>query len=114
MRKPLSKALIEEVKAAELEKAERMDETGDGEKDDRKDKDTKKDGYGKDRDWKRNGRLLRLSCFGTITQEILSQTSGGWIGLIPRSPCLSTETVLTLATMVGSTTMSSFPRVFAR
>ncbi len=66
VRKPLSKALIEEVKAAEIEKAERenkMDDSVDlnGEKDEKKDKDAKKDIHAIDRDWKRNGRLL-LSC----------------------------------------------------
>ncbi|KAF9019282.1 hypothetical protein BDZ89DRAFT_1103455 [Hymenopellis radicata] len=59
VRKPLSKALLEEVKAAEVEKAERenkMDDSVDlnGDKDEKKDKDTKKDSHALDRDWKRN------------------------------------------------------------
>lgn len=58
VRKPMSKALLQEVKAAEAEKAEK-EQRAEGEGDEEKPKEKEKDASTKDksenRDWKRNG-----------------------------------------------------------
>jgi hypothetical protein len=75
-RKPLSKSLLDEVKA-EAEKAEKENRNKDDEMEDaepvekEKEKDMKREGQGRDRnenrDWKRNGLcLILMNCGGLL------------------------------------------------
>lgn len=76
-RKPLSKMLLEEVKAeaekAEKERKDKDEDMEDAETADKeKEKDAKKEGHGRERnenrDWKRNGMcLLMLTCDEHLT-----------------------------------------------
>lgn len=72
VRKPLSKLLLEEVKAAEQAKGEKVpnDEAGEVNGEDKKD--VKKEAPAKDRDWKRNGRLLPHSCKAIVIKLLVS------------------------------------------
>jgi hypothetical protein len=92
MRKPLSKLLIEEIKAAEAEKEkldkEQKDEDGEAvsgegdaeEKSKTKDKETKRT---EARDWKRNG-VLNSFYFVTSDLDLSLQTRDGLSGWTPK------------------------------
>lgn len=55
MRKPLSKALLQEIKASEAQKDVKMEGEGAGEGEKDKDKDASAKEKPEGRDWKRNG-----------------------------------------------------------
>jgi len=71
VRKPLSKAMLEDLKAAEKEKHEEMEDVeGGGEKEKEKEK---KESTGKDsRDWRRNGMCTFMTAVDRCIDETLS------------------------------------------
>lgn len=76
MRKPLSKSLLEEVKAAEAEKEKK-------ERDDEKESDAPLPPKPtENRDWKRNGKLPAFIKVGLA--NYVDQMRDGWSGLIAR------------------------------
>lgn len=89
LRKPLSKMLLQELKVAEAEKAEKADKTqtaeGDGEQEQEQDKPKDKDTSAKDksnenRDWKRNGRCCLISCcFKNLVLAISDERWLDWL-----------------------------------
>jgi hypothetical protein len=77
VRKPLSKSLLEEVKAAEAEKEKK-------ERDDEKESDAPLPPKPtENRDWKRNGKFPAF--FKVSLANYVEQMSAGWSGLIARS-----------------------------
>jgi hypothetical protein len=79
VRKPLSKSLLEEVKAAEAEKEKK-------ERDDEKESDAPLPPKPtENRDWKRNGKLPRF--FKVSLANEVEQMSAGWSGLIAKLRC---------------------------
>ena len=102
VRKPLSKSLLQEVKAAEAQKEKEV--KGEGVEDEVKIKEEEekvvvkeeeakekerealtKDAKGENRDWKRNGMWPSPRVW--MVFDVLLQMSGGWSGLTPRSRC---------------------------
>lgn len=96
VRKPLSKSLLQEIKAAEAQKAETEPQAEGENVDERKEKDKESPVKEKteNRDWKRNGMItfLQLAC-SNLMPECL-QMNVGWIGWIPRLLFSSTATQL--------------------
>lgn len=94
VRKPMSKLMLQEIKAAEAQKAEKDAKVeGDGEQDKPKEGATKEK-VAENRDWKRNGIIINRHCYPLCTESsCVCQMSGGSSGSTRRLHYSSTVTV---------------------
>ena len=107
IRKPMSKMLLQEVQAAEAQKAEndvKVEESAEAAP-------KEKESSAKDkenRDWKRNGTLFArlIRC---LHRSFNFQMSDGWSGLIPSLRCLLTVTASILEITAARAMRSTFP-----